>query len=152
MQKSLPKLPKDRKLSEDKYENIQSTDVVHIRREFIEEFLTRPDGPMVLSQRLDEETTKNALDIIEKRGLLPEYFLGFANSYAQAPGGVPQGSPLSPFLSILAIRDYLSQQKCVNYADDQIFHSNQLFEVKDSPETGIIHNTEKSGWIRKDGV
>lgn len=125
---------------------------MHIRREYIEEFLTREDGPAILSQNLDEETRQNALDIIEKRGLLPEYFLGFANRNAQAPGGVPQGSPLSPFLSILAIRDYLSQEKCVNYADDQIFHSNKLFEIKDSPMEGIIHNKEKSGWIRKDGV
>jgi len=52
---------------------------------------------------------------------------------------------LSPFLAILAIREYLSQQKHVNYADDQIFYGDETFTIKDFPEKGIIHNNEKSG-------
>jgi len=152
MSKSLPKLPKDKKLPEDRYESRDPLERVHIREEFIHEFLTRPDGPMVLSQPLDDVTRALAISIIEKKGLLPEYFLGFANRNAQAPGGVPQGSPLSPFLAILAVREYLQQVGCVNYADDQIFHSNEPFVIKDYPEMGIVHNREKCGWIRRNGV
>lgn len=152
MAKSLPKLPKDRKLSEERFENPEGQDVVDIREEFIYEFLGREDGPMVLSGNLNERTRNAAIRIIEEKGLLTEYFLGFANRHAQTPGGVPQGSPLSPFLAILAIREYLEQQSHVNYADDQIFYGDKTFTIRDFPAMGILHNNDKSGWIKKDGV
>ncbi|MDW0292372.1 MAG: hypothetical protein QN778_10735 [Nitrososphaeraceae archaeon] len=50
---------------------------------------------------------------------------------------------MSPFLSILAIKEYLSQQDSTNYADDQVFFGNTDFLVKDFPEYGIIHSEEK---------
>lgn len=152
MSKSLPKFPKDRKLSEERFDNPAEQDEVNIREEFIYEFLGREDGPMILSGNLNEKTRNAAIRIIEEKGLLTEYFLGFANRHAQTPGGVPQGSPLSPFLAILAIREYLEQQTNVNYADDQIFYGNEAFTIKDFPAMGIKHNEEKSGWIKKDGV
>lgn len=69
--------------------------------------------------------------------------------------GVAQGAPTSPFLAILALRGYLKQLGkkgvCVNYADDQIFASNENFIIKDEPSKGIVHSEEKSGWIKKDG-
>jgi len=68
--------------------------------------------------------------------------LEFEN-YGLIPGGVPQGSPVSPFLSILAIKEYLSQENSTNYADDQVFFGNKDFLVKDNPEYGIIHSEEK---------
>lgn len=76
--------------------------------------------------------------------------LEFEN-YGLIPGGFPQGSPISPFLSILAIKEYLSQQNSTNYADDQIFFGNSDFEVRDNPEYGIIHSEEKCKWVMREG-
>jgi hypothetical protein len=59
------------------------------------------------------------------------------------PGGVPQGMPLSPFLSILTLKEYLGQQESVNYADDQIFFGNEEFFIEDIPAFGIVHAREK---------
>jgi len=50
---------------------------------------------------------------------------------------------MSPFTSILALKEYLSQQDSVNYADDQIFFGNKKFTVKDNPEIGVVHSVEK---------
>lgn len=66
--------------------------------------------------------------------------------------GVPQGMPMSPFLSILAIKDYLKQVDSVNYADDQVFFSKNNFSLKDEPSNGIIHSTEKCKWVKLDGL
>lgn len=68
--------------------------------------------------------------------------------------GVAQGAPTSPFLAILCMPQYLTQNKnvnFVNYADDQIFASDEEFEIKDFPKKGIEHAPEKCGWIKKDG-
>jgi len=67
------------------------------------------------------------------------------------PGGFPQGSPISPFLSILAIKEYLTQQNSTNYADDQVFFGQSDFRVKDNPEYGIIHSEEKCKWVMREG-
>jgi len=72
-------------------------------------------------------------------------------NYGLIPGGFPQGSPISPFLSILAIKEYLSQQDSTNYADDQVFFGNKDFTIKDNPEYGIIHSPEKCSWIMRNG-
>lgn len=72
-------------------------------------------------------------------------------NYGIIPGGFPQGSPISPFLSILAIDKYLSQQDSTNYADDQVFFGNKDFLVKDYPEYGIIHSEEKCSWVMREG-
>lgn len=47
------------------------------------------------------------------------------------PGGLPQGMPMSPLLSILCLTEYHSQQACVAYADDQVFFGNEYFKTKD---------------------
>jgi hypothetical protein len=59
--------------------------------------------------------------------------------------GVPQGAPTSPFLSILILKDFLTQVPSISYADDPIFYSNEDFVIKDDPEKGIILNEDKSG-------
>lgn len=68
------------------------------------------------------------------------------------PGGVPQGSPMSPFLSILALKRYLSQAVSSNYADDQNFFSNNDFVIRDFPEHGIVQSPEKCRWVMRNGV
>jgi len=85
---------------------------------------------------------------LEAKGLKTR--LEFEN-YGLIPGGFPQGSPISPFLSILAIKEYLSQQDSTNYADDQVFFGNKDFVIKDNPEYGIIHSPEKCSWIMRNG-
>jgi len=85
---------------------------------------------------------------LEAKGLKSR--LEFEN-YGLIPGGVPQGSPVSPFLSILAIKEYLSQENSTNYADDQVFFGNKDFLVKDNPEYGIIHSEEKCKWVMREG-
>jgi len=60
--------------------------------------------------------------------------------------------PLSPLLSILPLQSkYLNQAVHVNYADDQVFFSNEPMEIKDNKEIGIIHNEEKCKWVKYNG-
>lgn len=72
-------------------------------------------------------------------------------NYGVIPGGFPQGMPMSPFLSILALGKYLSQQDSTSYADDPLFYSNENFKVVDEPENGIISSPEKSKWVISNG-
>lgn len=72
-------------------------------------------------------------------------------NFGIVPGGFPQGMPLSPFLSILVLKDYLGQSKVVNYADDQIFFGNEKLDIQDEKEKGIIHSAEKCQWIKEKG-
>lgn len=111
----------------------------------VKELLTRSNLPKEDFENMNDEQFQSWLRSNVESDSLSDYFLGFANRRASTPGGVPQGSPLSPFLAILAIRQYLSQQKHVNYADDQIFYGDETFSIRDFPEKGIIHNMEKSG-------
>lgn len=70
------------------------------------------------------------------------------------PGGLPQGVPGSPFLSILILKKYMQQAKdiqCVGYADDFVFFGQEPFKVKDFPEDGIKHAEEKCKWLKYDG-
>jgi hypothetical protein len=66
--------------------------------------------------------------------------------------GIAQGSPTSPFLATVILKDFINQLPCIIYADDPIFYSNHLFSVKDDPKKGIVSNPDKSGWIRYAGV
>lgn len=73
-------------------------------------------------------------------------------NYGLIPGGFPQGMPMSPFLSILALEKYLSQQDSTSYADDPLFYSNTDFKVIDEPENGVINSQEKSSWVIRNGI
>jgi len=59
--------------------------------------------------------------------------------------GVPQGAPTSPFLSIITLKKFLSQQRSVSYADDPVFFGDEEFSIRDFPEEGIKIHPEKSG-------
>lgn len=65
--------------------------------------------------------------------------------------GMPQGAPTSPFLSILTLDNFLTQQDSISYADDPIFYGDKEFKIKDFPYEGIVINEEKSRWIKRDG-
>ena len=82
---------------------------------------------------------------------LGEEHLRYLN-YGIIPGGFPQGMPMSPFLSILALEKYLSQQDSTSYADDPLFYSNTDFKVVDEPENGVINSPEKSSWVIRNGI
>lgn len=121
--------------------------------------LVEVNSPL-LSGNLSKETFNDLLDILQEKGSSiysptqksqPDNLLKQKLRIDSLPGGVPQGAPSSPFLAILALRKYLQQQSNVNYADDQVFYGNKPFNIVDFPEDGIIHNQEKSGWIKKEG-
>jgi hypothetical protein len=86
--------------------------------------------------------------------------------------GLPQGSPLSPYLSILYLNEVLhlsgmpSDVKFLFYADDGLFYSNNYDSLNDwltgaffsgsaSPKSFGYYNIslsiDKSGWVRKEG-
>lgn len=69
--------------------------------------------------------------------------------------GVPQGTPLSPILSILALVPTLQEQRqTVMYADDGVIYGKDLpndpFPEEVKP-ANITVNQNKSGWIRRKG-
>jgi len=74
--------------------------------------------------------------------------------------GVPQGSPMSPFLSTLVIEEYLFKEvksqghELLMYADDGMIFSEQGINFKPSKETieaGMEFNLEKSWKVKEDG-
>jgi len=79
---------------------------------------------------------------------------GYWNQYniEESYQGVAQGSNTGPLLAIVCLKKFLTQQDSISYADDGIFMSNEEFEVKEMPLSGIEINFEKSGWVRREGV
>ena len=79
-----------------------------------------------ITKLLDKEKVQREKTLFENE----EAKLNFKN-FGLLPGGVPQGMPMSPFLSILCLKEYLSQAKHVNYADDQVFYGDEPFKIRD---------------------
>jgi hypothetical protein len=70
----------------------------------------------------------------------------------ESPKGVPQGAPTSPLVSILLlIRSFLTQTPSISYADDPIFYSDSMFEIKGDSDLGINLHEGKSGWVKRYG-
>jgi hypothetical protein len=151
---SKPKLPAEEQLDESKFK--KPTGLWSLLTPFGSSSYTSSVNGLLASTPPEPELL-NSLKFsdyiwrdLEAKGLKNR--LEFEN-YGLIPGGVPQGSPISPFLSILAIKDYLSQRDSVNYADDQVFFENVEFAVKDNPEIGLVHSPDpnKTRWVMKDG-
>jgi len=68
-----------------------------------------------------------------------------AEPYYLSTTGVPQGAPTSPFLSIITLKEFLSQQDSISYADDPVFFGDRPFVIHDDPKSGIVLHPEKSG-------
>lgn len=79
-------------------------------------------------------------------------------SYMYRVKGVPQGAPTSPVLSTLALEGSILDRgvDCVMYADDGIYYGdiNQPLITPNSNmvTANISFNTEKSGWVKRNGV
>jgi Reverse transcriptase (RNA-dependent DNA polymerase) len=71
--------------------------------------------------------------------------------------GVPQGSPCSPFLSLLVLTKFMKGKDTLMYADDGIWFSSNDNNINIPPSaylsssTGAHLNQQKSSWIRRDG-
>jgi len=153
--KACPELPKEEWLDESKYKNFEAAN--YWKPSSVSKGLDRHTSEFIRAQI--EITRLNWLNSDELN-----FFLGKAGHKTSPlsnlqkanmgfiPGGFPQGAPSSPLLSILALKDFLSQQPSVSYADDPIFYSDKDFTIKDYPMDGIVINEEKSGWIKREGV
>lgn len=135
--KAIPKFPEEKKLDESKF------DVANIN-----------DSEIIMWENLGSEKGK----LIDYTSGKPKYIstpevdeLGFLN-YGILPGGFPQGMNLSPFLSILGLKEYLKAADHVNYADDQLFFGEKVFKVRETPKDGIKHASEKCKWIKQKGI
>lgn len=88
----------------------------------------------------------------------PENYKRMRELELEFEGGVPQGAPTSPLLSIIAlIRTVLAKDITKMYADDGVKASSEdnwkPFKSNDEfwEETGIKVHPDKSGWVKKDG-
>lgn len=138
---SVPKFPKTKLLDESKYDNFPVKG--EIARGMQVDYNDMTNFSIHLTKRIPIEPLVKVTKAQHLKDL----------NHGLLPGGVPQGSPISPFLSILAVKDYLTQQNSVNYADDQVFFGNKEFVVNDNPEIGLVHapDNEKCKWVMKDG-
>lgn len=88
----------------------------------------------------------------QKKDMLSQ--MGFRVEPNRGPiifGNLPQGSPLSPLLTILTMKPFLSQQTSISYADDPIFFSEEDFKVYDQPPNGLVIHEDKSFWVKREG-
>lgn len=152
-----PKLPAETKLDEGKT-IMSEQDQDDIMRGYfrwesklydpVREFVGA-NGVQILYDLMREDGIDNIFEYVQMQWALFDQY-----SPAKVPNqfeGVPQGAPTSPLLSILALKEFLSQQESVSYADDGIFFGDRPFEIKDDTENGIILNKEKSHWVKFEG-
>jgi len=65
---------------------------------------------------------------------------------------LPQGSPISPLLTIYGLNQFVNQcEDSVFYADDGIFLSNKRINIEDNPHVGAFIHKGKSSYIVENG-
>jgi hypothetical protein len=133
----------------------------------------KPFGSISISMPVDdiaawiEAQTPTQHGTREEQAFRGEYDVRFKGGT-----GLPQGSPLSPYLSILYLNEVLhlsgmpDDVKFLFYADDGIFYSNSyeslsgwldraFFQGSSNPQSFGYYNIslsiDKSGWVRKSG-
>jgi len=168
---NFPKLPQDKKLSEDKEKEEKGWMDALTRQmkradprkaeqfgnpRFIQgiklDIATRlPNGDFLPFEEIERQLPPRRRKV---KPVTPvnDHNLGIpASKYFKSRTGVPQGAPTSPFLSILILKKFLTQQQSVSYADDPIFFGEEEFKIYDYPDEGIKIHPEKSGWVKRNG-
>lgn len=151
--KNTPKLTKEDKIDESKIRAKQDiyTNPDFTNNEIVYKILEPyQENPELLFQHMKEDGCESVPEWLQLQwALFSEYGL---TEFGDLTKGVPQGMPLSPLLSILPLQSkYLNQAVHVNYADDQVFFSNEEMKIRDNKEIGIIHNEEKCKWVKFNG-
>lgn len=118
----------------------------------------REDGPLI-DQIIMEDlqlsrkpTIYDDFEYIQLQWAIMSSVTGREHFYEKYKG-VPQGLPTSPLLASLALIDtVIVPGKTIQYADDGIWYDVDGPQVKQNWESaGIELNTDKSGWVKKDG-
>lgn len=109
-------------------------------------------GPVLMEYESKFSPVRNQLPWI-----YDYYWVQLNKERQEGRRGFPQGAPMSPILSIYALRLSLEKvfQKIVLYADDGILFDEQFLSKIEDPlliKFGIIINPHKSGWIRREDV
>lgn len=144
---SIPQLPKEKLLDESLVEKKKGIG-----------FLDTVEGNMKAYIHLMSETIENFNPKVVqmKSGPLTEavfkMFKSKTSTQLLSTFGVPQGSPVSPILSMLGLYDFLSQQQSLSYADDPIFYGMKKFFIEDHKYAGLKVNPAKSFWVKKNNV
>jgi hypothetical protein len=114
---------------------------------------TSPDGLYV--QTRDEWMNFDARQWTYKPGTYSQTGKTHEEIESEYYRGVPQGSPLSPILSILALENELMSKVTVQYADDGLKASDNAISLDlnwwNKERWGIETAPEKSGFVKKDG-
>jgi len=119
--------------------------------EAFEDFSTNEDGSKWITLEDVAVMYGEAGYDLEPHKLIDKILYREPNAIIHKFKGLPQGLPTSPILSISILKDFLSQQKSVAYADDQVFFGDKEFTIKDRPDWGIIKKESKSGWVKFNG-
>jgi len=154
-----PILPVERKLDESRYE-MSEQDKQDIRNGYfrwesklydpVRDFVMSNGGfPKGLDLLYEVSGSNNIFELVQEQWALFDMYK--PHKVPNQFEGVPQGLPTSPLLSIITLKNFLTQVRSVSYADDPIFYDDKDFSITDEPDNGIVINKDKSGWVKRNG-
>lgn len=155
---SIPILPKKskRKLDESLTEEKRDGLILRSWKTFTQDLLSTS----TTKQKMYEDIPENEMNPPTIGGEKDKDFL-IRDMFKKARGGldigmgssfgVPQGSPISPLISIVTLRRYLTQVPSVSFADDPVHYSDKDFKIENVESFGIFMHPDKSSWIKRDG-